>query len=182
MRSIRVPQLWLKLVIWVTKHQARVLWNFCGKSSVLKFLYARFCRCLYFVASNHELAYRTLSVRNSAPSGRPVGDKKNKLKLNFLLFVRTFFVSKGKYQRNCRPVTPYLIFVSLTIGKITRYAQTDFALVVCYAYNYQNTTQWTGINLYLTGTDNIIYAIWISRIKILFNSQYIHAMILLKLG
>ena len=30
---LRVPQFWLKLEIWATKHPARVLWNFCGKSS-----------------------------------------------------------------------------------------------------------------------------------------------------
>ena len=82
---LRVPQLWLKLVIWATKHQARVLWNFCGKSSVLKFLYAQACRSFGYTSPHFAFAYRNSSVRNSALSGRPVGDKKINLKLNFLL-------------------------------------------------------------------------------------------------
>ena len=39
--------------------------------------------------------------------------------------------SIGQYQRNCRPVASYLIFVELTTGKITRFAQTDFAFDIC---------------------------------------------------
>jgi hypothetical protein len=70
-------------------------------------------------------------LRKKFPRLEDPSETKINPKLNFLLSVRTFFVSKGKYQRNCRPVASYFIFVQLTLGKITRYAQTDFALAVC---------------------------------------------------